>query len=102
MARVAHHGRNAPALLIKADFLLDARLADYAGTLPAGAFMAGQGNAGNVPKVRRSATCWREHDLQRAIAVARRAGLKHYRVEITPDGAMTLVVGEPAGKPRRK
>ena len=37
---------------------------------------------------------WRERDLQRAIAVAKRSGVTAYRVEIAPDGTISIVVGE--------
>lgn len=38
---------------------------------------------------------WRERDLKRAIAVAQQAGLEAYRVEIAPDGTISVVVGGP-------
>ena len=41
---------------------------------------------------------WRERDLRRAFAVARSAGLSNYRVEIAPDGTISIVVSD--GKPR--
>lgn len=36
---------------------------------------------------------WRDADLQRAIRAAEEAGLADYRVEIAPDGTITIVVG---------
>lgn len=36
---------------------------------------------------------WRQADLKRAINAAEQAGLKDYRVEIAPDGTITIVVG---------
>ena len=38
---------------------------------------------------------WRQTDLKRAIAAAEKAGLKDYRVEIAPDGTISIVVGKP-------
>lgn len=38
---------------------------------------------------------WRERDLRRALAVARCARLRDYRVEIAPDGTISIVVGNP-------
>jgi hypothetical protein len=38
---------------------------------------------------------WSETDLERAIAVAERAGLRGYRIEIAPDGTIAIVVGTP-------
>jgi hypothetical protein len=39
---------------------------------------------------------WRDEDLKRAIAVAEQAGLKSYRIDITPDGTISIIVGDPA------
>lgn len=39
---------------------------------------------------------WCNEDLKRAIAVAEEAGLTSYRVEIAPDGTITIFVGDPA------
>jgi len=36
---------------------------------------------------------WRDEDLKRAIAVAEEAGLTSYRIEIAPDGTITIFVG---------
>lgn len=41
-------------------------------------------------------TGWRDEDLERAIAVAEEAGLTSYRIEIAPDGTITIFVGEHA------
>ena len=38
----------------------------------------------------------RDAEVRRAIAIAEEAGLKSYRVEIAPDGTITLFVGDPA------
>ena len=35
---------------------------------------------------------WRKADLKRAIGVAEEAGLKSYRIEIAPDGTITIIV----------
>ncbi|MCL6250512.1 hypothetical protein M3P36_05565 [Altererythrobacter sp. KTW20L] len=37
---------------------------------------------------------WREQDLRRALALARSARLRDYRVEIAPDGTISIVVGD--------
>jgi hypothetical protein len=39
---------------------------------------------------------WRQADVKRAIATAEQAGLASYRIEIAPDGAIAIVVGDPA------
>lgn len=36
---------------------------------------------------------WLERDLSRAIGVAHRSRLDEYRIEIAPDGTITIVVG---------
>jgi len=41
----------------------------------------------------RRRTPWRETDLRRAIAAAKRAGLRFYSVEIAPDGTISIIVG---------
>lgn len=38
---------------------------------------------------------WRKSDVSRAIAAAEKAGLRGYRVEIAPDGTISIVVGLP-------
>lgn len=38
---------------------------------------------------------WRDADLKRAFAIAREAGLSVYRIEIAPDGTITIIVGSP-------
>jgi hypothetical protein len=43
---------------------------------------------------------WRQADVKRAIGAAEQAGLTNYRVEIAPDGTITIVVGEPAAEAR--
>ena len=40
---------------------------------------------------------WRQADVKRAIGAAEQAGLSSYRVEIAPDGTITIVVGEQSG-----
>jgi hypothetical protein len=39
---------------------------------------------------------WRQSDIKRALAAAQQAGLPSYRVEISPDGTISIVVGDPA------
>lgn len=38
---------------------------------------------------------WRQADVKRAIDAAKAAGLDSYRVEIAPDGTITIVVPAP-------
>ena len=39
---------------------------------------------------------WRQSDVKRAVAAAEQAGLQSYRVEVAPDGTISIVVGAPA------
>ncbi|MBB5731181.1 hypothetical protein FHS61_000174 [Altererythrobacter atlanticus] len=50
----------------------------------------------------RRRTCWRQMDVLRAINAAKQAGLQDYRVEVAPDGTVSIVVGAPAGSEKRK
>jgi hypothetical protein len=38
---------------------------------------------------------WRQSDVKRALAAAEQAGLSSYRVEVAPDGTISIVVGDP-------
>lgn len=44
---------------------------------------------------------WRQADVKRAIVAAEKAGLRAYRIELAPDGTISIVVGawseEPSG-----
>jgi len=39
---------------------------------------------------------WRQSEVKRALTAARQAGLESYRVEVTPDGTISIIVGMPA------
>jgi len=58
------------------------------------ALMASSGDA--EPEEPLDETGWHDSDLKRAIEVAEEAGLKSYRVEIAPDGTISIIVGTPA------
>jgi hypothetical protein len=38
---------------------------------------------------------WRQSDVKRLVAAAEQAGLQSYRVEIAPDGTLSIIVGAP-------
>lgn len=68
---------------------------------PAGAFSGfatmpdePAGTSNDYGQVRKGS--WRQADVKRAIAAAEQAGLASYRIEISPDGTITIVVGEPS------
>ena len=52
-------------------------------------------SAADQPATRRAG--WRQADVKRAIDAAEKAGLRAYRIEIAPDGTITIVVDTPAG-----
>ena len=37
---------------------------------------------------------WRQRDVKRAIGAAEQAGLASYRVEVAPDGTISIIVGD--------
>ena len=39
---------------------------------------------------------WQQADVKRAIDAAEEAGLSSYRIEIAPDGSISVIVGDPA------
>lgn len=47
----------------------------------------------------RAATSFREADLKRAFAAARKAGVRQYRVDIQPNGVISVVIGGKATAP---
>jgi hypothetical protein len=51
------------------------------------------GQTGEQVEFARAQGHWREADLKRAIAVAEKAGLTAYRIEIEPDGTIVIIVG---------
>ena len=47
-------------------------------------------------KAEPAAPCeWQQADVKRAIEAAEEAGLSSYRVEIAPDGSISVIVGDP-------
>jgi hypothetical protein len=38
---------------------------------------------------------WRQSDVKRLVAAAEQAGLQSYRIEIAPDGTLSIIVGAP-------
>jgi hypothetical protein len=38
---------------------------------------------------------WRQSDVKRLVAAAEQAGLQSYRVEVAPDGTLSIIVGAP-------
>lgn len=44
---------------------------------------------------KRERRLWRQSDVKRMIAAAEQAGLQSYRVELAPDGTLSIIVGAP-------
>lgn len=85
-------------VLLRAGFLGDERVCDARGApamiaFPTEGFLA----APCQRTVRRGH--WLERDLRRALDVASRSGMDGYRVEIAPDGTISIVVGYPESTP---
>jgi len=56
---------------------------------------AGCAAAASDDKRVRASGQWRQADVKRAIAAAEQAELKSYRIEIDPDGTISIIVGAP-------
>jgi len=48
---------------------------------------------------KRERALWRQSDVKRLIAAAEQAGLQSYRVELAPDGTLSIIVGAPDDAP---
>lgn len=57
---------------------------------------AAEGNSPGDETAMRSKRRWQQSEVKRAIAAAEQAGLESYRVEVAPDGTISIVVGAPA------
>jgi hypothetical protein len=93
-ARIFHLGKRMSPFHIKAQVLRQSQL-EPATAL--GIFDA-RATGASAPLERddgRASGRWRQSDLKRAIAAAQQAGLDDYRVEITPDGTISIIVGAP-------
>jgi hypothetical protein len=56
---------------------------------------AGQGNPSSDEAPASGKRQWRQSDVKRMIAAAEQAGLQSYRIELAPDGALSIIVGAP-------
>ena len=84
-----------PPFQIRAQALREPPAAANAGTV---ASFALPDDLAPTPPDPASGEQWRTADLKRALSAARDADLKNYRVEIAPDGTISLVVSSsPAG-----
>lgn len=73
---------------IKAQVLRDWPEQDTLGPMGASPIKADPGAEG--------AGRWTEAEVKRAIACAEAAGLASYRIELAPDGTVSIVVGDPS------
>jgi len=55
------------------------------------------GGIAAAPALKRS--LWRDRDLKRAIRIAEKSGLAFFRIEIGPDGTISIVVGDGPRRP---
>lgn len=79
------------AILVRVECLDDLADPVTTGAFPTLPSTASKASSCTVPRV--GSARWRERQVQRAIAAARKARLQNYRVEIAPDGTVTIVVG---------
>lgn len=82
--------RPVAGLQIRADYLCEGDALGRAPGFP-GAEAASLDVGGLESAPRRGS--WRSRDVQRALAAARKAGIERYRVEISPDGTIAIIVG---------
>lgn len=83
---------------IRAQALRDGRYTAPPGFLLEGAPMPDDAATPSHKDARPKAP-WRQADVRRAIAAAEQAGIALYRVEIAPDGTISIVVGGGPGTP---
>lgn len=92
-ARTSCDGENAQPVRIQSQYLRENQLYDAAGPISGFAIIP-EGEA--LPAIAgspRRGPDWLEEKVKRAIAAAQDAGLSAYRVEIDPNGTISLVVG---------
>jgi len=78
---------------IRAQFLCDRSVEAPAAPLSGFAIIPDAEALRPVEDPPRDRSDWRQRDAERAIKAAQQAGLTNYRVEIAPDGAVSIVVG---------
>lgn len=85
----------ASPIQLQVQFLREARASDPPG--PLSGFAMTLEHETPLPETRPDGAIanWRKEDVARAIAVAEEAGLRCYRVEIAPDGTISIIVGAP-------
>ena len=87
-------GRGREPLRVQAQVLRDWQAESSPGSMSGFAFAAPEMAASDNEPGRKGS--WRKSDLKRAIDVAQEAGLTVYRVEIAPDGTITIIVDSTA------
>jgi|GEM_PF-4164918 len=97
----AHSGRTAN-ILIQAEFL--GRAARSAESLAPDHHLSILDAAACGPAETTPGRCgvWRSQDLHRAMLVARKSGLRCYRIDIQRDGTISIVVDEKRRRTARK
>ena len=94
--RTSSDGESADSVRIQSQDLRDSETCGPAGPISGFAILPEGEPLPQVPCPPQSGQAWRDEDLQRAIEAAKAAGLCSYRVEIAPDGTISLVVGQPS------
>lgn len=92
--RTSLDGENADSVRIQSQYLRDNEICGAAGPISGFAILPEGEALPTVPCPPESGQARRDGDLKRAIDAAKAAGLRSYRVEIAPDGTISLIVGE--------
>ncbi len=80
------------AIEIRADILSRCEVAASGHDVLGVSRMSGDGLPGPAKRDAQPDAGWQDADLRRAIAIAQEAGLASYRIEIAPDGTITITV----------
>lgn len=94
--RASKAGRGKAPVQIQAQFLRERQAYTPAGPRSGFAIIPEDDALRPVEIVTHGAGPWQEDDVERAISAAEEAGLSDYRVEIAPDGTISIIVGAPS------
>jgi hypothetical protein len=93
--RASRRGGGEAPIQIRAQSLRDRPIGAPRGPLSGFAIIPEEELLDPVGPMPRAKAGWRQRDAERAIHAAQEAGLAAYRVEIAPDGTISIVVGTP-------
>ena len=91
--RTSSDGENADSVRIQSQYLRDSETGAAAGPISGFAVLPEGEPLPPIVCQPDAGQTWQDEDLKRAIDAAKAAGLRSYRVEIAPDGTISLIVG---------